>query len=692
MSYLSRMLSGSVIGLRIKYLFENKVGTVIISLSIICQSYSFGNEGNTSNPTNDRSEASSSASDLSSVNSPARVSKSYDGGLIPVWNFDDGIATDQNGYYSKFSAGDSEATLHLIHSTRRGPGGRSLRVQYDKADRGYCGLWLHLFDDENEESETNYIDVSRHTVLSFWVKGAIGGEDFMIQMADPAWLIKKDTKPAGLVSHFLKGPITTEWQEVVVPYDYFKLHNYNASCLVFNFTVEGIGTVFIDDINFKKTVTTPVAVSETPARPAGRKKPLGRAMWVWKVDPLLSSQRYRTEFFEFCKETKINEIFLQIPYKFVNDLTDDVECKILNQPELRAFIKEAREEGIKTHALDGYPEFVLTEHHPRVLVQVRALIEFNKKASQAERFYGIHLDNEPYQLLGFNGPAGRSIMLQFFDLNQKIMNLLRTEKSEMVYGIDIPFWFDEAKDTDGNLKYIFDYNGKIQDAARHLIDIVDNIGIMNYRNFGGGADGMVKHGQDEVWYADKVGKKIYLGVETFKYNPINVSFIYVSPEKTGYSQDAKREQLEMSSTVHGFRVRSIDTPILSLAGLARSQEDLRDGQDFNAALGTLFNAYGVRRYDTQTNLGDIESLARDAIKGDDRYDGFSPFTLEKTDSNVLAAGFDSTENMLSKITFAGKTKSEMEEVLDEVADAFRDVENFLGFAIHFYETYRAMPD
>ncbi len=620
-----------------------------------------------------------------------KTPKSYNGDLIPIWNFDEGLVTDQNGYYNHFAAGGSEATLHLLRNTGRGPGGRSLKVKYNKVDSGYCGLWLHLFDDEDDEREVTHIDVSKHATLSFWVKGQSGGEEFMIQMADPIWLDKEDSKPGGLVSRFLKGPITTEWQEVVVPYEYFKLYNYNASCLVFNFTEEGHGTVFIDDINFKRNVKTAVPVSDTPPRVAGDSRPLVRAMWVWKVDPLLSLENYRAEFFEFCQKMKVNEIFLQIPYKFINDLTVDVECEIMKPAELRAFIKEARNRGIKSHALDGYPEFVLTDHHPRVLAQVRALVDFNNNGSQAERFYGIHLDNEPYQLLGFNGPAGHSILRQFFDLNQKIMDLLKARASDLVYGIDIPFWFDEAKDHDGNLKHVLSYNGKTQDAARHLIDIVDNIGIMDYRNFAGGADGMVKHGQDEVRYANKVGKKVYLGVETFKYDPTDISFIYVSQGRNGNSQDDSENPFSMSSTVDSFHVRSIDTPRSSLIGLAHSQ-NLRDRLDVNSSLGKLFAVFGAHRYDTQTDLGDVESAARDVIRGDGRFDGFSPFLLERSGGELLAAGFDTTENMLSKITFAGKTKSEMEEVLEEVADAFWDIENFLGFAIHYYETYKALPD
>ncbi len=611
--------------------------------------------------------------------------------LLEIWNIDNNITTNQGGYYNHFQAGESTITMHLTRRQFRGTNGRSLKLNYTKAAEGFCGIWFHLFNDENLNSTAKYLDISHFPYLSFWVKGEVGGEDFTIQIADPQWLAKEDSKPAGLASEFLGGPLTTEWQEIIVPYRAFKLMSTKASTLVFNFTEKSKGTVYIDDINFKEKPSCSIPFSRESSTPNLPPRQLSRAMWVWFTDKLLFEKDYRREFFAFCKQYQVNELFLQLIYRFENDLTENVSCIISYPEDMRALIKEASSKGILIHALDGYPEYVLSEQHPRVLAQVRSLIEFNRDSPVESRFYGIHLDNEPYQLLGFAGPQSTNILTQFFNLNQKVMDLLKASGSEMVYGIDIPFWFDEAKNDDGSLKYELEFNGARKNAAQHLIDIVDNIGIMDYRNFAGGADGIIKHGESEVNYANKMGKKIYLGVETFKYEPIDVSFVYAVPENNGKITNNNAQSVSFMSNINSFPVRVIRSGNMNLMGLAKTK-NIANLIAYNAALMNLYELYGYTRFDPNADLQKLGVWAKGMLKEDGGYNGFTPFEQRKNNGHLSMAGFESIENMHAKITFSGTSKSYMEDVLEEVADAFNTHEHFIGFAIHYYDTYKQLPD
>lgn len=602
--------------------------------------------------------------------------------LLPVWNFDSGNNTHQNGDYSSFSSSGSEISLSQVSDAYRGSGGRSLKISFDKGNSGYCGLWLHLYDDDDHASQKErYLDISGHSYLSFWIKGKEGGENFTIQMADPKWNEREDSKPAGVVSDYLKGPVTKEWQEVIIPFESFGLGNFQASTLVFNFTHKGTGVVHIDDINFKSNAQCNVPFSTLNQSSSPTKRPLARAMWVWHTEPLLLDKDYREEFFEFCQGHGVNEIFLQLPYSFENELTDQVRCVIKHPKELRNFIKLSRVKKILIHALDGYPDFVLKEQHPRVLSQVLALIEFNRNSSPEERYFGIHLDNEPYLLLGFEGKSSETILLQFLDLNQKIMDLLRENRSTMVYGIDIPFWFDEAKDANGKLKYSITYNGVTKNVSHHLIDIVDNIGIMDYRNFAGGADGIIGHGEGEIGYANVVAKKVYVGVETFKEAPLQVSFIYRN----------LRKPINSTSRFENFKIRIINEKSQKLIGLVRPN-NFENPAAFETALIKLHKVYGLDSDLQISEVDELTSIAKSVINNNPGFDGFKPFVIKDDNEQVLARGFNTTEYMLDKITFAGKTKREMEEVLTEVVDTFSDKESFIGFAIHYYQTYKTMAD
>jgi len=344
---------------------------------------------------------------------------------------------------------------------------------------------------------------------------------------------------------------------------------------------------------------------------------------------------------------------------------------------LRAILKSCSERGIRVHAMDGYPEYALRPFHPEVLALVGAIIDYNEAANPDERFYGVHLDNEPYQLLGFDGPERENILAQYLELNEKAMALLKERKSDLVYGVDIPFWLDE-KDMDGNPSGLVTYKGVRKDAAKHIIDIVDNIGVMDYRNFACGVDGMIYHARGEIDYADKVGKKIYLGVETFKYEPTPVTFVYGPPEKDWLALQNGLAGCVFSSRVDGFQVRSFTDGQRRYVGLAERAGMGRDA--YNAALAGLYRLYGAR----ETNTDSLAKAAAAGLKHNPDYRGFAPFV------QTHAAGFTTTEIMLDKITFAGKTQREMEDVLKEVGEFYRSNPSFAGFAVHHYTTWKGM--
>ncbi len=602
--------------------------------------------------------------------------------ILPVWNFDNGIVTDQNGFYNHFKVRSSTVDVYLTDKVYRGESGRSMKLVYDKQNEGFCGVWFHLFDDENASLKKKYIDVSKHRYLSFWVKGKVGNENFSIQMADPLWLQREDSKSAGYATDYLNGGITTDWQEIVVPCEAFGLYNTKASCFVLNFTITGQGTVYIDDINFKSSRETSVPISKPIVKNRKKQQHSAKAMWVWDIHTLLKNNRYQDDFFDFCVTKKITELFLQIPYKFENDLTEDVICIIQHPKKLRSFIKRATSNNILVHALDGYPEFVLKEHHPRVLAQVKAVIAFNKESAKNEQFYGIHLDNEPYQLLGFERAASQKILKQYLKLNEKVMALLKERKSNIVYGVDIPFWFDESFNADGTPTYELKFNGKVKDAAKHIIDIVDNVGIMDYRNFAGGADGIIRHGLGELKYAEKVGRQIYIGVETFKYKPKTVSFIFA---------DRNREsKMAIASRFENYPIRVLTSGELKLIGIAKPHEP-KINDDFDITLIKLHEQYGFSPKNLIKNEEKYKASVLDAISADARYKNVDFFSISESENQEsYLIGFDTTEIMLEKITFADRSIEHLEEVLDEVAYTFEEFQYFRGFAIHYYETYKAM--
>lgn len=618
----------------------------------------------------------------------AATAAAADTNLVQVWDLEHGLTNQLGGGYNQFERRPSGVAVAFVDGEGRG-GGRCLRVSYDQKDGGYCGVWFHLFDESAAPDSRAFLNATEYPFLSFWMKGEAGGENPTIQMADEEWLAKDDSKPVGRVARFAGAPLTTEWQEVVIPIERAELNVEKLAGITLNFTTASVGTVYVDDIAFKNAADRPVPVVQpAPARKKEEPRSLVRAMWVWEIELVLTNQAAQDEMFAFASDHAANEIFLQLPYAFVDPDSETVRCEIRLPDELRAFLRRAAGAGIRVHALDGYPEFVLRPYHRRVLAMVGAVADFNAAGEPAERFAGIHLDNEPYQILGFDGPRRREILLQYIEGNDKAKALLREKGSDLAYGVDIPFWFDE-RGMDGVLRASVTYTGELRNAAAHIIDIVDNVGIMDYRTFAGGVDGIAYHALGELRYAAKAGKKVYIGVETFRYEPTTVAFVFGVTEAEWTVLAGDSEGMLYRSAIDGFKVRTLSDGERRHVGLV--QPSGVDTQAFNNALVKLYQLCGATAGGRDADVTQLYATGPDRLRANPEYQGFEPFSISDSESRLEAVGFRTTEIMPDKVTFGGKTKQELERVLAEAAELLKDEPAFAGFAIHHYTTWKAMP-
>jgi len=133
-----------------------------------------------------------------------------------------------------------------VESPRMGDHGRSLKLDFDKRPTGWCGYYTLL-----NQIDGAYYDLSPYKEVRFWVRGARGGENFEIGMADRSWLTIGDSVKAGEIGKYLPKGVTTDWQEVVIPLkDFGKLDWTQMGSFVINFHKPGAGTIFLDDLRF----------------------------------------------------------------------------------------------------------------------------------------------------------------------------------------------------------------------------------------------------------------------------------------------------------------------------------------------------------------------------------------------------------------------------------------------------------
>ncbi len=471
-------------------------------------------------------------------------------GIFLIWDFNEGLQNNLKGWGNPFQSGECSVEDGYSEDIKRGKNGRSLELIAEKKSACYCGYWFHLFN--MKDKERKYLNISDYGYLSFFVKGSKGGEDVFIKVADEEWVKREDSVVIGPISDYIEGGAVSkdEWREVIVPISDFKIDIKKFGQVTFEFIKSGKSTLYIDDITLKKDRTSKVPKygDNFVAKEVGATKKYNMAMWVWHPEDY-QNPKGRKELINFCNEKGVNVLWCQALIKYyketdkgLEDVTDEeveklgknihIVAKFVNPDADREFLEYAHKNGIKEiHLLDGYKVYVLEPFHSKMLAEVEATIEFNNKAKDIfGKWDGIHHDNEPYLLDGFNNPTTRqSIYKQYLDLTKKIMSLIKNRGIDIVYGCDIPFWFDEP---DESLNFVGNarYNGVEKPVSFHLLDIVDNIGIMDYRNFAYGPDGTIAHGKDEIEYATEVGKKVYVGLETIEIEPQKITFYGKSEE------------------------------------------------------------------------------------------------------------------------------------------------------------------
>jgi len=421
--------------------------------------------------------------------------------IFLIDDFHRGIPNRLGGYFSHIRRAPSESSVTIGESP---DGRRALCFTYDQEPPGFAGFWIHLFDFKKPPVERVYLDATPFRFLTFTIRGQEGGERLVLQVADYAWEKKEDSLEVGDVGQFLpSGKIQASWQRAWVPLGKFpgRIKREELASLVF-LARQGQGKVFIGDVALTKKKDAPIPQPE--AKREYEPSP-HRGMWLWNTEDMLGSEEKQEKLVDFCGKKGITEIFLQLPY----DVQEKNGEQVINwdRPGTALLLSRLHKAEIKIHALDGAPKYALKEWHGHVLATIRSVIRYNESVRAAERFDGMRYDNEPYILPEFSGVQKESIVEQYMELLNLSKNLTGTAGLE--FGVDIPFWFDQKNEF---FEPIAEYRGR--PLTECVLDVVDNVGIMDYRTQAYGADGVIAHALGELEYASAKGKKVFIGLET----------------------------------------------------------------------------------------------------------------------------------------------------------------------------------
>lgn len=625
--------------------------------------------------------------------------------LLLVADFNRGVQNHVGGFHNASERSPSAVSMTRVSGVFRGGGGKSLRITANRKASGFAAVWIS-FHDFRQRRKT-YLDTGGYSHLSFWVRGKHGGENFRIKLADDAWDARRDGLDVGPASRYLPGGITREWQEVLIPFQAFSSLDRKAmASLTFDFHAPGETTIFVDDIGFKRDPGVPTPLTPKTMRKTGNRGDIPRAMWNWNPIPLLLDPLRRKDFLSFCKRERIARVWLQLPTRSVRSpetgmiadrpANGDYHVEILHPARLRSFLAAAHAEGIKVEALDGAPEYAVRKFHHVPLAIVDAVIAFNRESSPAERFDGVHFDNEPYLLIGWHFPELRKqILKEFLELNLECQRRIRS-RSDMVYGIDIPFWWQSVDPQTGKMNAPATRNSVEKAASFHYIDVLDSVGIMNYRNTADGADGMLAHGLELLEYGDKARKaRIWLGVETVTGPPVDVWFTVGLPGKeVGKILKAGAPDFFFRSRINGFRAHVFDDGANLHFGIALPP-DPSPGQYKSVAdtLAKIAERLGAPHAGPgKDRAEEIRRAAMRKIAGAPEWADPKVRNIPLSSGKSFYAGFQAKNLFLPKITFGAKTIREMRYEIRIAEEEFREYDQYAGIAIHHYETYRRLVE
>lgn len=210
-----------------------------------------------------------------------------------------------------------------------------------------------------------------------------------------------------------------------------------------------------------------------------------RALWVWDSPPILQDASARQHFLEFCRARGIDLAWIQVARSPAGN-------RLLHEQGWRDLLRDAHRLGIRIHALDGDPSYALRERHYLVLSLADTIVRFNRDAPPDQRFDGLHLDNEPYRLAGWELSVIRERLLaEYLELNARVQQMLR-EEGGLEFGVDLPFWWPRPE----------------------ILDFVDNVAIMAYRNEAAGDDGIIALARPLLEHGKRTPARIFVGVET----------------------------------------------------------------------------------------------------------------------------------------------------------------------------------
>lgn len=207
------------------------------------------------------------------------------------------------------------------------------------------------------------------------------------------------------------------------------------------------------------------------SRPGVSDQQVPRALWVWSYpEPGLA---------RFARSHEFNRLLVNVP-------TDEAGAAAFAR-----LAEQTQRRGIELFAVSGHPSWAL--HRAGMIAWVR-------EVRRADLYAGLLLDIEPYTLDEWRDETNRVAIMRAY-----LRALARAVGGAggLPVWAAVPFWFDhESYRLDG------------RSLLEHVVDRVDGIVVMAYRDRADGSDGIMRHTVGEIAAGAAASKPVMVGVQT----------------------------------------------------------------------------------------------------------------------------------------------------------------------------------
>jgi hypothetical protein len=212
-------------------------------------------------------------------------------------------------------------------------------------------------------------------------------------------------------------------------------------------------------------------------------------------------------------------------------------------------------------------------------------------------------------------------------------------------------------------------------ASDRLLEIVDNVGIMDYRTSAAGPDGIIAHARETLRAAERASTaRVYVGVET---SVEHGDYWFVAGIPRAAIRAAMAAGDPVAALLDQQRARVVDDGAMVHVGIKASA-------DAGDALARVARAFHLKSPDGAAAAAARSAMA--AMRRDGEWLDVQPRTISTVDGSltVIAATYATPP----RVTFAGRSLTQMEAELSSAESEFMAYRAYAGIAIHDYASFR----